>query len=215
MHPEERKRLTTLTMFEKSALKKGYKLVAGIDEVGRGPLAGPVVAAACILPNRLLIEGMDDSKKLTPEKREELFHVLTQNKKVIFGIGIVSPEEIDRINILQATIAAMLMAIANLPVCPDYLLVDGLALPHPDIPALKIINGDELSQSIAAASVLAKVTRDRIMVDYHEQWPEYGFDSHKGYGTSRHVDAIYQYGPCSIHRKSFEPVKSFRKSPQD
>ncbi|MBA2727279.1 MAG: ribonuclease HII [Parachlamydiaceae bacterium] len=212
MDLEERNRLKCLTMFEKSVRKKGYKLVAGIDEVGRGPLAGPVVAAACLLPHGLLIDGVDDSKKLTPEKREEIYHRLTGNKRVIFGIGIVSPAEIDRINILQATIAAMLLAISNLSQIPDYLLVDGLALPHPTIPCLKIIKGDELSQSIAAASVIAKVTRDRLMFNYHEQWPEYGFDSHKGYGTSRHVDAIYQHGPCSIHRSSFEPIKSLHLS---
>jgi ribonuclease HII len=208
MEIEELNRLKNLTMFEKDARKKGFKLVAGIDEVGRGPLAGPVVADACILPKGLFIEGVDDSKKLTPEKRESIFQELTNNKKIIFGIGIISPEEIDQINILQATIAAMLLAVANLALSPDYLLVDGLALPHPTIPCLKIIKGDTLSQSIAAASIIAKVTRDRMMIDYHEQWPEYGFDSHKGYGTQKHVDAIYQHGPCSIHRNSFEPIKS-------
>ncbi len=205
---DERKRLKALMEFEKKARKDGYKLVAGVDEAGRGPLAGPVVAAACLLPEKLLVPGVNDSKKLTPQQREELFKTLTKNKKVVFGIGIVEHTEIDRINIFQATIVAMLQAIANLDVDPDYLLVDGLKLPHPTIPSLKIIQGDGLSQSIAAASIIAKVTRDRIMQGYHKEFPQYGFDSHKGYGTSRHVDAIYHHGPCSIHRRSFEPIKT-------
>jgi ribonuclease HII len=194
--------------YEKQAWKRRFKSVAGVDEAGRGPLAGPVVAAACILPPLLNIEGINDSKQLSPQKRESLFAQLCADSRVIYGIGIVDAEVIDRINILQATIQAMHHAVKALSLSPDLLLVDGLQLPYPDIPCRKIIKGDELSLSIAAASILAKVTRDRLMVEFHHKWPHYRFDEHKGYGTPRHITALLEHGPSPIHRKSFEPVKS-------
>ena len=205
---KEWRRLTALTRFETEARGRGFKAIAGIDEAGRGPLAGPVLAAACMIPADVFFAGIDDSKKLTPQKREELYKKIVTHELVIYAIGMISHEEIDRVNIYQASIQAMLQAVAALSQQPDYLLVDGLNLPHPVIQAQKIIEGDALSQSIAAASILAKVTRDRMMEDYHQQWPEYGFHQHKGYGTQRHLDALARHGPCPIHRRTFEPVRS-------
>ncbi|CUI17004.1 ribonuclease HII [Candidatus Protochlamydia naegleriophila] len=205
---DERLRLVSMTAYEEGMYLKGYQCIAGIDEAGRGPLAGPVVAAACILPRGLLIPQVNDSKKLTPKIRERLFGRLLNDPSVRYGIGIVEPIDIDRINIYQATIQAMLIAVQQLPVPPDCLLVDGMPLPHPNLPCLKIIKGDQLSQSIAAASIIAKETRDRLMNDYHLQWPQYGFNQHKGYATERHLEAILQHGPCQIHRRSFDPIKS-------
>lgn len=204
---EEKQRLQQMVMFEEKAYLEGYQVIAGIDEAGRGPLAGPVVAAACILPRGLLIEGVNDSKKLTEKVRERLFHRLTSDPSINYGVGIIGPEEIDRINIYQATIQAMWQAVDQLSVSPDYLLIDGMGLTHASIPCLKIIKGDQLSLSIAAASIIAKETRDRLMRRYHEQWPVYGFDQHKGYGTERHLEALDRHGPCPIHRYTFEPVK--------
>ena len=202
----ERSRHWAQTSFEREARNAGYIRIAGVDEAGRGPLAGPVFAAACIIPEGVFIPGIDDSKKLTPKKRGELFSILKQHHLVNYGIGSASPEEIDTINIFQATIQAMLRAVALLFPEPDYLLVDGLRLPHPTIKCQKIIRGDSLSYSIAAASIIAKESRDLLMKEYHSQWPEYGFDRHKGYGTRLHLEAIKQYGPCPIHRRSFAPV---------
>jgi ribonuclease HII len=202
IHPDERKRLQRLTLFEEEARCEGFCHIAGVDEAGRGPLAGPVVAASCIIPQNLYFPGIDDSKKLTPKKRAELFKDLTFHPDVIYGVATVSHEEIDRINILQATIVAMLQAVAQLSITPDLLLVDGMKLPSP-IPSKKIVKGDSLSQSIAAASIIAKETRDRLMEEYDRLWPEYGFKDHKGYGTERHREAIKKYGPCKIHRMSF------------
>lgn len=182
--------------------------VAGIDEAGRGPLAGPVVAAACILPEGCYLPGLDDSKKLTERRREQLFSVLTEDPRVRYGVGVADAPLIDTVNIFQATIQAMLMAVDELVVQPGYLLVDGLKLPHPTIPGEKIIKGDNLSLSIMAAAIIAKVTRDRLMKAYDQQWPQYGFAKHKGYGTQAHRDAIAEHGPCDIHRKTFEPIKS-------
>ncbi|MBS4168775.1 ribonuclease HII [Parachlamydia sp. AcF125] len=210
-HPvdeRELKRLRTMAIYEEKARQQGYKLVAGIDEAGRGPLAGPVVAAACILPLRFHIPGVNDSKKLTAQKRAQLFQEITQHPEVTYGIGVVATEIIDRINILQATIQAMLEAVTQLSSQPHALLVDGLQLPHPTIPCQKIIKGDSLSLCIAAASILAKETRDRLMLEYDQQWPEYGFAQHKGYGTQQHLEALKKHGPCAIHRKTFEPIKS-------
>lgn len=207
---EEKHRLQQMVMFEEKAYLEGYQVIAGIDEAGRGPLAGPVVAAACILPRGLLIEGVNDSKKLTGKVRERLFNRLTGDPSIKYGVGIISPEEIDRINIYQATIQAMWQAVDQLSVSPDYLLIDGMALIHASIPCLKIIKGDQLSLSIAAASIIAKETRDRLMRSYHEQWPAYGFDQHKGYGTERHLEALDRHGPCPIHRYTFEPVKGLK-----
>ncbi len=203
-----------LLRFENEAHQKGFRAIAGIDEAGRGPLAGPVVAAACMIPHDLYIPGVNDSKKLSPRQREHLFETIISNDSIQYGIGIVSPQEIDQINILQATICAMINATNALPSQPDMLLVDGLQLPHSDIPCQKIIKGDSLSQSIAAASILAKVTRDKLMVDYHTRWPHYGFDKHKGYGTRKHLEAIKQYGACEIHRMSFAPLNALSFSAQ-
>lgn len=209
---QELERLKKLTFHERKARRNGFQVIAGVDEAGRGPLAGPVVAAACILPKIPLIPGINDSKKVPPEKREELFQRLTTDPRVTFAIGIVEVETIDRINILQATIQAMMNAVNGLALLPDLLLIDAVRLPHPLIPVTPLIKGDTLSYSIAAASILAKVTRDRLMHKYHVEWPEYGFDEHKGYGTEKHYNAIEKFGPCPIHRLSFEPFKSTQKA---
>lgn len=194
--------------YEEAAYQKGYRLLCGIDEAGRGPLAGPVVAAACMLPRNYFVEGVNDSKQLTPKTRARLFERLTTDPRIIYAVASVTSEEIDQINIYQATMVAMLKAVEKLSVQPDYLLVDGLLLPHPTLFVEKIIKGDALSHSIAAASIIAKVTRDQMMCDWDKQWPQYGFAQHKGYGTPQHVEMIRQHGPCPIHRRSFEPIKS-------
>lgn len=204
----EWRRLQVLMTYENAARQQGYQLIAGIDEAGRGPLAGPVIAAACIIPCDVFFPGVNDSKQLSPQQRSVLFDQISADSRVCFGIGNISHQEIDRINIYQATIVAMLQAIEVLPQKPDLLLVDGMQLSHPGIPCQKIIKGDCKSQSIAAASILAKVTRDRMMTEFHHQWPHYGFDQHKGYGTPQHIEAIRKWGPCPIHRLSFEPLKS-------
>lgn len=201
-------RLQNMLMYEEAAYQQGYKILAGLDEAGRGPLAGPVVAAACILPQGLLVAHVNDSKKLTPKMREQLFKRLTTDSSILYAVGIIEAEEIDRLNIYQATIRAMWQAIDKLATLPDCLLVDGMGLPHPLLPCQKIIKGDQLSQSIAAASIIAKETRDRLMRVYHEQWPVYGFDKHKGYGTAQHLEALEIHGPCPIHRHSFDPIKT-------
>lgn len=205
---KEWRRLCKLVIYEQEARQQGFRLIAGIDEAGRGPLAGPVVCAACIIPDKTYFDGIDDSKKLTAEEREILYEQITTREGVIYGLGIVSSTEIDRINIFQATIVGMLQAIAGLSIVPDYLLVDGLKLPHPQIPSRKIIKGDAKSQSIAAASILAKVTRDRLMEEMDTYWPLYGFKQHKGYATPQHIKAIENHGPCPIHRMSFDPLKN-------
>lgn len=204
---QEELRLLELKKYEKNAKKQGYLCIAGVDEAGRGPLAGPVVAAACILPEDFLLAGVNDSKQLTSQQREYLFQQLNEDSRVICGVGVVDSLTIDEINIYQATIKAMLMAIEDLSQKPDCLLVDGMKLPG-TTHCEKIIKGDERSLSIASASIIAKVTRDRMMVEYHEQWPEYGFDRHKGYSTAAHMEALEKHGPCPVHRASFEPVKS-------
>jgi len=205
---DETHRLRSMLVYEEAARQQGYTLIAGIDEAGRGPLAGPVVAAACILPLGLLIPHVNDSKKLTAKVRERLFERLTSDPSIIYGVGIIEPQDIDRLNIYQATIHAMWQAVDKLTVRPDCLLVDGMKLSHPTLYCQKIIKGDQLSQSIAAASIIAKETRDRLMRDYHDQWPHYGFNQHKGYGTALHLAALELHGPCAIHRRSFEPIKS-------
>jgi len=194
--------------FEKAATIKGFEQVAGIDEAGRGPLAGPVIAAAVILPAGLSITGVDDSKKLTPDKREKLFDIIMQQALSV-GVGVISPEEIDRINILQATRRAMLAAVHNLSPQPDYLLIDGISTIDSAIPQKTIKKGDSLSLSIAAASIIAKVTRDRLMIDMDAQYPGYGFAGHKGYGSATHMDAIRRLGPTPIHRLTFGGVKEY------
>jgi ribonuclease HII len=188
-------------------------LIAGVDEAGRGPLAGPVVAAAVMFPGEWLqgglpraLRGLNDSKQLTAEEREGYFGFLTADPLVRYGVGIVSVEEIDRINILQATHRAMNEALAQLNPAPEHTLIDGLAVHSIRMPQTAIVEGDAKSYSIAAASVIAKVTRDRLMREYHRQFPIYGFADHKGYGTPQHLTALRQHGPCPIHRRSFSPV---------
>ncbi|MCB1116102.1 MAG: ribonuclease HII [Chlamydiia bacterium] len=196
------------TEFEEAAFSKGRRLIAGVDEAGRGPLAGPVVAAACILPKGYALAGIDDSKKLTPLQRKEIYDILTNDPDVIFGIGIVQSPLIDEINILKASLHAMALAIQDLSVEPDYLLIDGNFLPPTHIAAKAVIKGDSRSISIGAASIIAKQKRDLLMCEYHEKFPHYGFDKHKGYGTKMHIEALKKHGPCPIHRTSFAPVRS-------
>jgi len=192
--------------FEKRAMLSGYKMIAGVDEAGRGPLAGPVVSAAVILPENFDVPGINDSKKLSEKKREMLFPMI-QKHAIAFGIGLADHEEIDQINILQASLLSMKRAVEALGVAPDYLLIDGKFIIDCTIDQRSVIKGDTLSLSIAAASILAKVTRDRIMADCDLQYPEYGFHRHKGYPTKAHKEAILTHGPCPIHRKSFKGVK--------
>jgi len=201
------------TLIEEEIFERGYRLIAGVDESGRGALAGPVVASACILPRNLILDGVDDSKKLSPEQRAQLYLVITRHPDIFFGIGIVTNHHIDKMNILQAALYAMNLAVQNLSKQPDYLLVDGPQLPATHIAAQAVIKGDSLSQSISAASILAKYTRDTLMVDLHHKWPHYAFDQHKGYGTAKHVQALKKYGPCPVHRRSFAPVKSTTSTP--
>ena len=200
---KEQSRIREMLKHEVYHWDKGKQFIAGIDEAGRGPLAGPVVAAAVIFPKGVFIPGIDDSKKISSEKREALFPLIEENA-IAAATGIVHESEIDRINILQATYKAMRIAIGSLKTKPDHLLIDGRPLPEKIFPQTAIIGGDKICFSIAAASILAKVTRDRMMVEYDEMFPEYGFARHKGYGTKKHVEAIRQYGPCPIHRESFE-----------
>ncbi len=188
--------------YEHACNGEGYQIICGVDEAGRGPLAGPVCAAAVILPADLEIEGLNDSKKLTEKRREALYDIITE-KAVAYGIGFASEQEIDEINILQATFLAMRRAVDQLSVTPDMVLVDGNREPSLDLPVKTIIKGDSLSANIAAASVLAKVTRDRLMVEQDAIYPQYKFAVHKGYGTKAHYAAIAEYGMCPIHRRTF------------
>jgi len=201
-------RLKGLCQLEDEARLKGYSRVAGVDEAGRGPLAGPVVAAACIVPQGIVLEGIDDSKKLSPAQRERLYQRIMETPEICKEVGIIEAAIIDQINILRAALRAMAVAIGL--VRADYILVDGRHLPPAGVPGKTVIRGDSLSQSIMAGSIVAKVTRDKIMGMFHEQWPEYGFREHKGYGTLKHLQALRKYGPSPIHRHSFEPVKSWK-----
>lgn len=188
--------------YEKKTINKGFKYVCGVDEAGRGPLAGPVCAAAVILPEGHIIEGVNDSKKLSEKKREALFDVI-KSEALAYSIAFATVEEIESMNILNATLLAMKRAVDGLSVKADYALIDGNRLPPLDIPCEYVIKGDAKSMSIAAASILAKVSRDRLCYEYAEKYPEYGFDKHKGYGTKLHTEKIKEYGPCEIHRLSF------------
>ena len=188
--------------YEKLAIEKGFKTVCGIDEAGRGPLAGPVYAAAVILPIDLEIDGLNDSKKLTEKKREALFDIICE-KAVSYSIGIATEEEIDEINILNATFLAMRRAVDGLSVKPDYALIDGNQHPGLSIQDETVVKGDGKSMSIAAASILAKVSRDRFMLNIAEKYPEYCFEKHKGYGTKLHYEMIEKYGVSPVHRRSF------------
>lgn len=194
--------------FEKRARKRGFSKIAGVDEAGRGPLAGPVVSAAVILPETVRLDHLDDSKRLSPARREKLFKAIYE-QAVSIGIGLVDPVEIDRINILQASLLSMRMAVTNLRPTPDYLLVDGNFPVESTLPQQVLKHGDRRCLSIAAASVIAKVTRDRLMRLYDEEFPEFGFARHKGYGTEAHRAAIRSFGCCPIHRKTFRGVKEY------
>jgi ribonuclease HII len=194
--------------FEKMYYGQGYQRIAGVDEVGRGPLAGPVVAAAVILPKDGIGEELYDSKKISSKKREELYKIIL-SKAMGVGIGTIGQEEIDLLNIFQATLKAMALAIENLPIAPDFILIDGLHGFNLPIPQKPIRKGDQLSNSIAAASILAKVTRDRMMMEYHQKYPQYNFAKHKGYGTKEHRRAIEKFGVCELHRKTFRGVKEY------
>lgn len=194
--------------FEEKAWTLGYRLVAGIDEAGRGPLAGPVVASSVILPPAAGIRGIDDSKKLTPRKRALLYDAIL-NSAALVGIGVVNAAQIDRINILQASLLAMRLAVEKLPEKPHYLLIDGTFPIQMDIPQESLPKGDSRSISIAAASIVAKVTRDRLMERYDLDFPGYGFSRHKGYPTRVHREAISRFGACPIHRRSFAGVKEY------
>lgn len=187
---------------EEALNDEGYELVCGVDEAGRGPLAGDVYAAAVILPKGLLIEGLDDSKKLTEKKREALFDVITENA-ISYAIASVSPEKIDEINILNAVMLAMNTAVEKLSPSADFALIDGNIARGFGVPCKTVIKGDAKSPSIAAASILAKVSRDRECYKLDEMYPEYGFAKHKGYGTKAHMEALFEYGPCPCHRKTF------------
>lgn len=189
--------------FEKAAVNSGFSFICGVDEAGRGPLAGPVCAAAVILPEGAVIEGLDDSKKLTEKKREKLYDIIKQTA-VAYSVAYGTLEEIETVNILEATYLAMNRAIEGLTVKPDFALIDGNRVPRGiKIPCETVVKGDSKSMSVAAASVLAKVTRDRLMLEYDKKYPEYNFKKHKGYGTKEHTELIKQYGPCEIHRLSF------------
>ena len=201
---KEKERIAALWKYEKEYEAFGY--VCGIDEVGRGPLAGPVVAGAVILPKDCDILYINDSKKLSEKKREELYDIIME-KALAVGLGYASPERIDEINILQATYEAMREAIKNLSVTPDILLNDAVTIPEVSIKQVPIIKGDAKSISIGAASIIAKVTRDRLMIEYDKVFPEYGFASNKGYGSEAHINALKKYGPTPIHRRSF--IKNF------
>jgi ribonuclease HII len=200
--------------FERELLRQGVTLLAGVDEAGRGPLAGPVMAAAAMLPAKWLesglppaLKGLNDSKQLTARQRERFFEALIACGEVTFAIAQEEADQVDEFNILQATHRAMNKALAALAPSPQHALVDGTRVKTLRFPQTAIVKGDARSYSIAAASVLAKVTRDRLMEEYHERWPAYGFAEHKGYGTPQHLAALAEFGPCPIHRRSFSPIK--------
>ncbi len=192
--------------YERELWGKGYKLVAGVDEVGRGPLAGPVVAACVIFSEDIYLPGIDDSKKLTAEKREELYEKIKESA-LDFGVGIIREREIDKLNIFRASLKAMQKAISSMKNTPHFLLVDGnQKIPHLDIPQLPVIKGDTLSLSCGAASIIAKVERDRLMKKLHKKYPRFSFDQNKGYGSKEHLEALRKFGPCKVHRRSFKRV---------
>ncbi len=192
-------------IYERELLSRGYKLIAGVDEVGRGPLAGPVVTAAVIMPTDDIIEGVDDSKKLSEKKREKLAELI-KSKAIAYSVARIESEEIDEINILNAVKKCMYNAVKSLTIMPDITLVDGVDL-HLPIPAEYVVKGDSLSYSIGCASIVAKVYRDNLMKEYAKEYPEYGFEKHKGYGTKNHIETIKEIGPCKLHRKTF--IKNF------
>ncbi len=199
--------LPDLTRVEQSLAEKGYRMVAGVDEAGRGPLAGPVVAAAVILPEDCSIEGIDDSKKLSAKRRDILFDEIVGSGAIV-SVGIIDNEAIDSCNILKASLMAMRKAVCSLETKPEYVLVDGsFAIPNLSYPQLALVGGDRLCKSVSAASIIAKVTRDRIMDRYAEIYPEFSFATHRGYPTAKHLDELRTFGPTKIHRKTFKPVE--------
>lgn len=209
MKEKEEQRLIELKKIEEEIYLKNpnFKYICGIDEAGRGPLAGPVVIAAAIMPRNSMIEGVNDSKKVSEKKREELYEIITK-EAISYGVGIIDQKEIDRINILNATKEGLTMAVKELNPRPDLIIVDALTKIDTDgIPYQSIIKGDATCYSISAASIIAKVTRDRIMRQWDEIYPQYGFAKHKGYGTAEHIKALKEYGPCPLHRESF--IKHF------
>ncbi|KIY20883.1 MULTISPECIES: ribonuclease HII [Mesobacillus] len=200
-----RRQFVEMTLFERKYWSEGFKLIAGIDEAGRGPLAGPVVAGAVILPEDFYLPGLNDSKKLSKAKREEFFDII-HNQALSVGVGIIEAAEIDEINILEASKKAMLQATAQLKILPDFLLIDAVKLETP-YPFEALIKGDARSVSIAAASVIAKVTRDRLMMELDDRYPQYGFQANMGYGTAAHLTALKEHGVTDHHRKTFAPVR--------
>jgi len=204
--PKPRPKYRCTLRFENELFRSGFVDIAGIDEAGRGPLAGPVVAAAVILPPRFKLRDLNDSKQLNPTIREAIYLELVQHPRIVFGVGVASVEEIDRVNILQATYLAMQRAVTSLGRQPQHLLIDGRPVPTFAIPQTAVVDGDAKSRSIAAASVIAKVIRDRIMTAFHEQYPLYEFAQHKGYATPDHLRLLDLHGPCPLHRRSFSPV---------
>lgn len=205
------KLLPDVTQLELSLHKKGYRQIVGVDEAGRGPLAGPVVAAAVVMPQRIVITGLNDSKKLTARRREELFDEIAASGAVC-SVGILDNQCIDRMNILKASLMAMRKAVTALQKHPDFILVDGIyTIPNIDIPQIALAGGDATCCSISAASIVAKVTRDRIMDRYEELYPEFSFSCHRGYPTKQHIEELKQYGPTDIHRRSFRPVEQALK----
>lgn len=204
--------MTCSLEFEKQLRAQGLKIIAGIDEAGRGPLAGPVVCAAVVLPIDIELPGLDDSKKLTPRRREALFEQITSDSRILWASALVPPDEIDRLNILRATHVGMRRALETLEPAPEHALIDGLPVPDFPVPQTALVGGDGLSLSIAAASVIAKVQRDRLMLEYDRIHPGYGFAKHKGYPTALHFEKLRTHGPCPIHRKSFAPVAQAERS---
>lgn len=207
MKEKEEQRLNMLKQYENDLRNKGYKYICGIDEAGRGPLAGPVVVASVIMSENSMIEGVNDSKKVSEKKREKLYDLILE-EAISYGVGIIGQDEIDEINILNATKKGLTTSLKELTAKPDLIIVD--ALTHIDtlgIPYESIIKGDAKCYSISAASIIAKVTRDRIMREWDKIYPQYGFAQHKGYGTSAHINALKEYGPCPLHRRSF--IKNF------
>lgn len=205
---KSQKEIIDLYKTEEELYDEGYRLVCGIDEAGRGPLAGPVVVAACILPPFLRIKGVNDSKQLSPKKREELYKIIIK-EALAYNIVFISAEEIDNTDIYRATKKGMLESVKGLSIKPDHVLIDAMPLNELEISHTSIIHGDARSASIAAASILAKVTRDQYMEKMDIKYPNYGFKKHKGYGTMEHMKALEKYGPCKIHRKTFKPVAKY------
>ena len=205
---KSQKEQINLYKYENELYDEGFENICGVDEAGRGPLAGPVVVAACILPPFLKIEGINDSKQLTEKKREALYKIIVKNA-LAYSVVFVSEKEVDELNIYQATKKGMLKAISDLKITPDYVLIDAMPLGELELKHQSLIHGDALSASVAAASILAKVSRDHYMEKMDFKYPNYGFKKHKGYGTKEHLAALEKYGPCKIHRKTFGPVSKY------